>query len=124
MVLMGRRWETPLRLSTFCLRGRRRRSARRPGDVAGDLDVVGRGAPIFGVRSIRPGFLRCDGDAFFDALRIVGADLATDAVFERGDDLAAGGVVLGVGGEDDGNVEREADGVALNLHVAFLHDVE
>ena len=47
-----------------------------------------------------------------------------DAVFERGDDLAARGVVLGVGGEDDGDVEREADGVALNLHVAFLHDVE
>ena len=71
-----------------------------------------------------PGFLRGDGDAFFDVLGVVGADLAADAVFERGDDLAAGGVVLGVGGEDDGYVERQADGVALNLHVAFLHDVE
>ncbi len=54
----------------------------------------------------------------------MGADLGADAVFEGGDDLAAGGVVLGVGGEDDGDVEREADGVALNLDVAFLHDVE
>ena len=71
-----------------------------------------------------PGFLRGDGDALFDGLGVVGADLAADAVFERGDDLAAGGVVLGVGGEDDGDVEREADGVALNLDVAFLHDVE
>ena len=26
--------------------------------------------------------------------------------------------------EDDGDVELQADGVALNLHVAFLHDVE
>ncbi len=58
------------------------------------------------------------------SLGVVGADLAADAVFERGDDLAAGGVVLGVGGEDDGDVEGQADGVALNLHVALLHDVE
>jgi hypothetical protein len=57
-------------------------------------------------------------------LGVVGADLAADAVFERRDDLAARGVVLGVGGEDDGDVELEADGVALNLHVALLHDVE
>ena len=55
---------------------------------------------------------------------VVRADLAADAVLERGDDLAAGGVVLGVGGEDDGDVEREADGIALNLDVALLHDVE
>ena len=47
-----------------------------------------------------------------------------DAVFERGDDLAARRVVLGIGGEDDGDIEREAHRVALNLHVAFLHDVE
>ncbi len=52
------------------------------------------------------------------------ADFAADAIFERGDDLAAGGVVLGVSAEDDGYIEREADGVALNLDVAFLHDVE
>ncbi len=71
-----------------------------------------------------PGFLRGDGDALFDVLGVVGADLAADAVFERSDDLAAGGVVLGVGGEDDGDVEGKADGVALNLHVALLHDVE
>ncbi len=54
----------------------------------------------------------------------MGANLAADAVFERGDDFAARRVVLGVGGEDDGDVELEADGVALNLDVAFLHDVE
>ena len=54
----------------------------------------------------------------------MGADLAADAVLEWGDDLASGGVVLWVGGEDDGDVEGKADGVALNLHVAFLHDVE
>jgi hypothetical protein len=42
--------------------------------------------------------------------RVVGADLAADAVFERGDDLAARGVVLGVGGEDDGDVELRRTG--------------
>ncbi len=85
-------------------------------DVVGDFDVGGWAGG--------PGFLGGDGEAFFDVLGVVGADLAADAVFEGGDDLAAGGVVLGVGGEDDGDVEGEADGVALNLDVAFLHDVE
>ena len=85
-------------------------------DVVGDFDLRGRAGG--------PGLLRGDRDALFDVLGVVGADLAADAVFERGDDLAAGGVVLGVGGEDDGDVEGEADGVALNLHVALLHDVE
>src|SRR4029077_19584971 len=39
-------------------------------------------------------------------------------------DFAAGGVILGIGGEDKEHVEREAEGIALNLNVAFLHDVE
>ncbi len=72
----------------------------------------------------RPCFLRGDGDAFLDVFGVVSADFAADAVFKWGDDLAAGGVVLGVRAEDDGYVEREADGIALNLHVALLHDVE
>ena len=52
------------------------------------------------------------------------ANLRADAVFQRRNDFAARGVVLGVGAEDERDVERQADGVALNLHVAFLHDVE
>ena len=52
------------------------------------------------------------------------ANLGTDAVFERSDDFAAGGVVLWIGAEHESDIEREANGVALNLHVAFLHDVE
>ena len=54
----------------------------------------------------------------------MGADFRADAVFERGDDFAARGVVLRVGAEDKGHIEGQAHGVALNLHVAFLHDVE
>ena len=69
-------------------------------------------------------FLRGDGDAFFDGGRIVGADFRADAVFQRRDDLAARGVVLGIGAEHQHDIERQADGISLNLHVAFLHDVE
>ena len=98
--------------------------ARGEGDLLDDLTDVVRDFDVVTPGALRPCLLRGDGDAFFDVLGVVGADLAADAVFEWGDDLAAGGVVLGVGGEDDGDVEREADGVALNLHVAFLHDVE
>jgi hypothetical protein len=54
----------------------------------------------------------------------VGANLRADAVFERCDDFSASRVIFGVGAENDGDVERKADGIALNLHVAFLHDVE
>ena len=58
------------------------------------------------------------------AAGIVRADFAADAVLERRDDLAARGVVFRVGGEHQQQVERQADRIALNLHVAFLHDVE
>ena len=77
-----------------------------------------------GAMALDPGFLCGDGDAFFDRRGIVSADFRTDAVFQRRNDLAAGGVVLGIGAEDDGDIERQADGISLNLHVAFLHDVE
>jgi len=38
--------------------------------------------------------------------------------------LAARGVVLRVGAEDERDVELQAHGITLNLHIAFLHDVE
>ena len=47
-----------------------------------------------------------------------------DAVLERRDDPAAVGVVLGVGREDQADVEVEADRVAADLDVAFFQDVE
>ena len=71
-----------------------------------------------------PGFLRGDRNAFFDRRRIVRANLRSDAVFQRRDDLAARRVVLGIRAEDDRHIERQPDRIALNLHVAFLHDVE
>ncbi len=56
--------------------------------------------------------------------RIVRADLAADAVFQRRDDLAARRVVFRIGGEHQHHVERQADRIAFDLDVAFLHDVE
>ena len=52
------------------------------------------------------------------------ANLGTDSVLERRDDLAAGSVILRVRGEDQRYVQGQAHGVALNLNVTFLHDVE
>ncbi len=54
----------------------------------------------------------------------MGADFRADAVLERGDDLAASRVVLRVGGENQAEVDREAQRVAFHLDVALLHDVE
>ena len=56
--------------------------------------------------------------------RIMRANLAADAVFQRRDDLAARRVVLGIGGEHQQDVERKPDGIAFDLNIAFLHDVE
>src|ERR1700687_18953 len=54
----------------------------------------------------------------------MGPNLCADAVFQRSDDFSARGVILGIGGENEEHVEREAQGIALNLDVALLHDVE
>ncbi len=56
--------------------------------------------------------------------RVVGANLRADAVLERRDDFAARRVILRVRGKDQHHVERQTHWVTLNLHVAFLHDVE
>ena len=73
---------------------------------------------------VEPGFLLGDGDALLERGRIVRADFAADAVLERRDDLAARGVILRIGGEDQHQIERQPHRVAFDLHVAFLHDVE
>ena len=52
------------------------------------------------------------------------ADLAAEPVLQRRDDAAAVRVVLGVGGGEEHHVERQADLVAADLHVALLEHVE
>ena len=52
------------------------------------------------------------------------ANFGADAVFQRRDDFSARRVILRVRGEDQQHVQRQPHRIALNLHVAFLHDVE
>ncbi len=52
------------------------------------------------------------------------ADLRPDPILQRRDDLAARGVVLGIGGEHEHDVQGKPDGVALDLNVTLLEDVE
>src|SRR5580704_13057428 len=71
-----------------------------------------------------PGLLRGDSNAFIHGGRVVRANLRADAVFEGRDDFSTCRVIFGICAEDDSDIEREANGIALNLHVAFLHDVK
>jgi hypothetical protein len=77
-----------------------------------------------GLAALDPRLLPRDGHAQVHAARVVRGDLRADAVLERGDDLAAGGIVLGIRGEHQRHVERQPDRIAFDLDVAFLHDVE
>ena len=83
------------------------------GDGDRDRHVVERHALLLG-----------DGDLVVEGARVVGADLRAEAVLERRDDAAAVGVVLGVRGRDHEHVERQAQPVAADLHVALFDDVE
>src|SRR6267142_178625 len=98
--------------------------ARLEGNFFDDLAQVMRDFDLFAGVAGNPGFLGSDGHAFFNGGRVMRANFGADAVFERRNDFAAGGVVLGIGGEDEEHVERKAERIALNLDVAFLHDVE
>jgi hypothetical protein len=122
MTVMGMRCETPERLSTrLSVRGLERDAL---DDLAHELgDAHGRAASSPPARRASTPPAR-DRHPELDLLGVVRHDLAADAVLERRDDLAARGVVLGVGREAEEHVERQADGVALNLDVALLHDVE
>ena len=115
---MGRRWETPERLST-------RLSSRAEKASCSTTSRMYLGTRSSSVRGpFQPGFLRGDFEALLDGGGIMGADFAADAVFQRRDDLAARRVVFRIGGEDQHHVDRQAHGVAFNLDIAFLHDVE
>src|SRR5581483_8542072 len=71
-----------------------------------------------------PGFLFRDLDAERNLFGIMRSDFGSDAIFQRRDDLAARRVVFRVRRKYQHYVERQSHRIALNLHVAFLHDVE
>src|SRR5256886_8591630 len=98
--------------------------ARLKSDLFHDLAEIRRHVDLLAGIAPYPGFLRRDGHSFFDGGGIMRANFRTDAVLERRDDFAARGVILRIRRENDEHVEREAQRIALNLNVAFLHDVE
>ena len=63
-------------------------------------------------------------DALVHRLGIVRADDRADAVLQRRDDPAAVGVVLGVGAEDQADVQVQPDRIAADLDVALFQHVE
>ena len=56
--------------------------------------------------------------------RIVRHDLGADAILQRRDDLSARRVVFRIRRKHEHHIERQTHRITLNLHVAFLHDVE
>ena len=86
--------------------------------VGGNLDLA------FLRRAIEPRFLRRNVHPVLPCRRIVRPDLRPDAILQRRDDLAARRVVFRVRREHHQQIERQPDGIALNLDVPFLQDVE
>ena len=74
--------------------------------------------------ALNPGFLTCDLNRSLQLRRIVRHDFGADAILQRRDDFSARRVVFGVGRKDQHHIQRQTHRVTLNLHVAFLHDVE
>src|SRR5438309_12054020 len=50
--------------------------------------------------------------------------LRSDAVLQGRNDLTASCVIFRIRREHQYDIERQADGIAFNLHVALLHDIE
>ena len=55
---------------------------------------------------------------------VVGADLGSETILQRSDDLSSGCVVLGIGGENHEEVQGHTDGIPLHLNIPLLEDVE
>ncbi len=115
---MGRRWLTPGPLVDASILSRLERNLFNDfGDERGDLGPEP-------AASRQPRFLRRDRHGIGPSRGIVRPDFRADAILQRRDDLAPGGVVLGIRGKRHQDVERKPHGVALYLDVPFLQDVE
>src|SRR5215467_11622784 len=80
---IGRRWETPERLSTRLF------LAREERELLDHLPDVLRQLYRDRRRTRKPGLLPGDFEALFDGRGVVGTDFTADAVLKRGDDLPA-----------------------------------
>ncbi len=74
--------------------------------------------------ALGPCFLLCDRSAQVHGCGVMGFYLRTDTILERCDDLAAYGVVLRICRKHQHYIERHSDRIALNLNIAFLHNIE
>ena len=97
---------------------------RQLADRADHLGEVVRHLHVDAVDGARPSLLAHDVHLRGHVERVVGADLAAEAVLQRRDDAAAVGVVLGVRRGHQQDVEGQADLVAAHLDVALLEHVE
>ena len=88
------------------------------------LDEAGNPKAAPAPRTVQPGFLLGNPDAFLEGNRIVGSHFGADAVFQGSDDFSASGVVLGIGRKDHHHVQLETHGVAFDLDVPLLQNVE
>ena len=109
---MAKRAETPERWST---EADSRRLAAEPGQHL---------QQVVAHLGHQDGLLPQQGDLVGELGQVVGADLRAEPVLERGDDPAAVGVVLRVGGGDQEHVQRQPQRVAADLDVALLQHVE
>src|SRR5262249_36599957 len=98
--------------------------ARQKRQQLHDLSNVRRHPDFYRRLALGPRLLFGNRDSLIDGRRIMRADLAADAVLQWRDDLAARRIILGIRREHQREIERQTDGIALNLHVALLHDVE
>ena len=101
-----------------------RRAARLLAHLGDDLGHERRHLHVEPVGAERPRLLLDDRGLELGVERVVRADLRAEAVLERRDDAAAVRVVLGVRRRHEHEVDRQADLVAADLHVALLEHVE
>src|SRR6266536_3922111 len=79
---------------------------------------------IFEAVTFSPCLLASDFDAEPNLLWIMRHYLGADSILQRADDLSPRRVIFRVRREYQHYIERQTHRIALNLHVAFLQDVE
>jgi hypothetical protein len=93
--------------------------ARRSAFEIGNFD-----AKTFEIRALDPRFLARDRGSQADVFRVMRLDFRADAVLQRRDDFPARRVIFRIRRKNEHHVQRQAHRIALDLHVALLHDVE
>src|SRR6185312_14201329 len=95
------------------------RAARQMGQLRDDLLDEARNGDFDPIGGIDGPLLLHDLDLDLGRFRVMGANLRPVAVLQRGDDAAAVGVVLRVGGGDDQYVQWQSNLMSTNLDVSL-----